>query len=125
VTAAGGSTNAGTLFKMTTEGAGYVILFSFPGGAAGGSPSTLIEGSDGVFYGAVHYAGGLHDQVYGAIFALNKDGSGYNLLHLFNTANWDGVYPQGPIPGLPPNAVPPARSGRPGLGATGAACWRC
>jgi len=99
VTAAGGRTNAGTLFKMTTEGAGYVILFSFPGGAAGGSPSTLIEGSDGVFYGAVHYAGGLHDQVYGAIFALNKDGSGYNLLHLFNTTNWDGAYPSALIEG--------------------------
>ena len=100
VTAAGGSTSAGTLFKMTTEGTGYVILFSFPGGAAGGSPSTLIEGSDGVFYGAVHYfAGGPYDQVYGAIFALNKDGSGYNLLHLFNTANWDGAYPNALIEG--------------------------
>jgi uncharacterized repeat protein (TIGR03803 family) len=99
VTAAGGSTNAGTLFKMTTEGTGYVILFSFPGGADGGSPSTLIEGSDGVFYGAVHYAGGPYDRVYGAIFALNKDGSGYNLLHLFDTANWDGAYPSSLIEG--------------------------
>ena len=99
VTAAGGRTNAGTLFKMTTEGAGYVILFSFPGGAAGGSPSTLIEGSDGVFYGALHYAGEPYGRVYGAIFALNKDGNGYNLLHLFNTANWDGAYPSALIEG--------------------------
>ena len=49
VTASGGSTNAGTLFKMTTEGAGNVILFSFPGGAAGGprpfclKPSTAFS----------------------------------------------------------------------------------
>jgi uncharacterized repeat protein (TIGR03803 family) len=99
VTAAGGSTNAGTLFKMTTEGTGYVVLFSFPGGAAGGSPSNLIEGSDGVFYGAVHYAGGRYDWVYGAIFALNRDGTGYNLLHLFDTANWDGAYPNALIEG--------------------------
>jgi uncharacterized repeat protein (TIGR03803 family) len=99
VTAAGGSTNAGTLFKMTTEGAGYVVLFSFPGSAAGSFPTILLEGSDGVFYGAVHYAGGPFDRVYGAIFALNKDGSGYNLLHLFNTANWDGAYPTALIEG--------------------------
>ena len=93
ITADGGSTNAGTLFKITTEGAGYVVLFSFPGGADGSSPSTFIEASDGVFYGAVHNAGGRYDGVYGALFALNKDGSGYNLLHLFDTANWDGAYP--------------------------------
>ena len=99
VTAAGGNTNAGTLFKMTTEGTGYVVLFSFPGGAAGSSRSTLIKGSDGLFYGAVHYAGGPYDRVYGAIFALNKDGTGYNLLHLFNTANWDGAYPSALIEG--------------------------
>jgi uncharacterized repeat protein (TIGR03803 family) len=99
VTVAGGSTNAGTLFKMTTEGTDYEVLFSFPGGADGSSPSTLIEGSDGVFYGAVQYAGGPHDRVYGALFALNKDGSGYNLLHLFNTANWDGAYPSSLIEG--------------------------
>lgn len=99
VTAYGGSTNAGTLFKMTTDGVGYVVLFSFPGSPDGSSPVALIEGSDGVFYGTVQYAGGVLDRVRGAIFALTKDGSGYNLLHLFNTGNWDGAYPSALIEG--------------------------
>lgn len=99
VTAYGGNTNAGTVFKMNTDGGGYAVLFSFPGDAAGGSPFVLIEGSDGVLFGAVQYAGGVYDRIRGALFALNKDGSGYNLLHLFNTANWDGAYPSALIEG--------------------------
>jgi len=56
-TAHGGASNAGTVFKI---GAGktFTTLYSFTGGADGGYPTgTLVEGTDGNFYGTTQGGG--------------------------------------------------------------------
>ncbi len=57
-TATGGSSSAGTLFKITPAGV-ETVLYSFTGGNDGGSPQgRLIQADDGNFYGTTG-SGGL------------------------------------------------------------------
>jgi uncharacterized repeat protein (TIGR03803 family) len=92
VTSAGGTTNAGAVFKLSRDGSGYQVLRRF-----GASPtdarnaySALIEGSDGALYGTTRN-GGAMDQ--GAIFTLGRNGSNYRVLHSFGTVTNDGRGP--------------------------------
>jgi uncharacterized repeat protein (TIGR03803 family) len=56
-TAAGGVNGLGTLFKVTTAGA-ETLIYSFAGGAANGAtPQTVLQGSDGNFYGVTSGGG--------------------------------------------------------------------
>ncbi len=67
------------IFKLTNDGTGHGTIRRFAmGGGDGESPVHVIEGSDGALYGTAT-AGGSAGQ--GAVFRLNKDGSGYALLH--------------------------------------------
>lgn len=50
-TAAGGQYGYGTVYEVTAQGA-YSVLYSFAGGPLdGATPSAVIQGSDGNFYG--------------------------------------------------------------------------
>ena len=87
----GGSGDAGTIFKINTDGNGYSTLFTFTGGTANMGPVgglTLI-GSN--FYGTTWRSGsyGL-----GNIFKINMDGTGYTDLYDF-TGDADGEQPLG------------------------------
>jgi uncharacterized repeat protein (TIGR03803 family) len=56
-TASGGASGLGTLFKVTPAGA-ETLVYSFAGGAANGAtPQTLLQGSDGNFYGVTSGGG--------------------------------------------------------------------
>jgi uncharacterized repeat protein (TIGR03803 family) len=80
----------GTLFTVDTNGGGYAVLHSFTNSSDGADPeSALLEASDGALYGAT-VTGGSYG--YGTLFSLNKNGSGYHLLHHFNYPG-DGVTP--------------------------------
>lgn len=65
----------------------------------------LVEGRDGSLYGTTSNGGtgdcrGSSDQRgCGTVFRVNKDGSGYHLLHLFNNGREDGQEPAGLIEG--------------------------
>ena len=65
----GGNYGAGTVFKLNTDGTGYLVLLSFTGrnGDSAFPSAGLIEGSDGVFYGTTQY-GGAADA--GCVFAF-------------------------------------------------------
>jgi uncharacterized repeat protein (TIGR03803 family) len=86
-TAGGGSGDGGTIFKLNKDGSGYTILHSFtrsPGEGFG--PGALIEGGSGVLYGrtangGIDFTGGGS---FGTLFKLNKDGTGYTVLHRFS-----------------------------------------
>ena len=74
--------SGGTVFKLNRDGSGEVVLHSFWSGFPDGSSpeGPLLEGIDGALYGTaaeVGPAGG------GTVFKLNKDASGYSLLHSF------------------------------------------
>jgi len=61
----GGTGVGGTIFRITKDGV-FTLLHSFDGQGTNGqiaaiSPTSLIEGSDGNFYGTVWQGGGLYD----------------------------------------------------------------
>ena len=88
----GGDANGGTVFKLGLDGSGYQVLHSFTGGATDGANSyaEILEGSDGALYGTTHYGGSTNQ---GVIFKLNKDGTGYQVVHHFTGKGGDGSQP--------------------------------
>ena len=81
---------AGTVFRMNKEGSGYHVLykFSLTGGEGQRPFAGVIEAKDGVLYGTT-FAGGASGR--GTVFKLNKDGSGYAILHGFQGSPEDGA----------------------------------
>ena len=84
----------GTVFKLNKDGSSYSTLHSFGGsGDDGKNPyAGLIEGSDGALYGTT-FGGGNSSS--GTIFKINKNGSGYEILHSFSFNGPDGSLPYG------------------------------
>ncbi len=82
---AGGASNEGTLFQITTNGS-FTTLTSFIGNN-GGPECTLLQGADGYLYGTTAGNGG-----YGAVFRASTNG-GYVPIHSF-TGGADGANPQ-------------------------------
>ncbi|MBM3821632.1 MAG: hypothetical protein FJ404_01880 [Verrucomicrobia bacterium] len=92
----GGASSIGTVFRIQEDGSGFTLLQSFTGqGGDGSYPfGGLIEGVDGLLYGTTS-AGGQSQ--FGTLFKLGKDGSGYTLLHRFNTLEAGGHQPYGEL----------------------------
>ena len=86
-TQAGGTGNAGTVFKITPAGV-ETVLHSFAGGTTdGGFPATaLIQGSDGNFYGTTSGSGS------GTVFKITPSGV-ETVLHTFTGYPADGGTP--------------------------------
>jgi len=77
---AGGADNQGTIFKINTAGE-LTSLYDFDGGVHGSLPSaSLIQGTDGNFYGTT-CGGGIDGN--GTIFRITPDGV-LTTLHRFN-----------------------------------------
>lgn len=81
----GGANQVGGVFKLNTDGTGFVLLHSFSTPASGGvvdgayPAADLLEGNDGALYGTTS-SGGTNSPPRGSVFKLNKDGTGYTLL---------------------------------------------
>jgi uncharacterized repeat protein (TIGR03803 family) len=68
----GGEDSDGTVFRLIPSPTSVKVLFSFDDGDDGATPAdTLIEGSDGNFYGTA-YQGGIYG--YGSIFQITPTG---------------------------------------------------
>jgi uncharacterized repeat protein (TIGR03803 family) len=80
----------GTIFKVTLDG-NLTTLYTFTGASDGGGPQSMLQGSDGNFYG-IAYASG----VAGIIYRLTPSGA-YSLVFTFPDSGIDG---EGPYPGL-------------------------
>lgn len=96
-TAWGGTNNAGTVFKINTDGSGYTVLHSFTNTSFdgppldGGNPYTgLMLGMDGALYGVTSQGG---TNLLGTVFRINTNGTGYAVLHHFSGYS-DGMSPQ-------------------------------
>ena len=96
-----GFCSGGTIFRLNKNGSGYAVLRSFDGcgDAIAHPPLSVVQGSDGALYGTTSTGGvpGSTNSI-GAVFRLNKDGSGYLVLHLFTNSN-DGSDPVALIQG--------------------------
>lgn len=80
----------GTVFKITPAGK-LTTLYSFTGGADGDTPiSTLIQATDGNFYGTTSYGGGAHYSC-GTAFKISPTGT-LTTLHSFDLTDGCSVY---------------------------------
>src|SRR5205814_255478 len=90
----GGINDGGTIFKINTNGSGYLVLFKFSGlaGDAINPDAALIQGSDSALYGTTS-SGGTNNV--GTIFKLSTNGSpsSYAVLHTFTSTGADGQTP--------------------------------
>jgi uncharacterized repeat protein (TIGR03803 family) len=83
----GGTSSSGTIFKMNIAGTTLTKIFDF-NGPNGSKPfgEMALDGA-GVLYGMTA-SGGLYDK--GVIFKINTNGSGFSVLHHFNSEYGDG-----------------------------------
>ncbi len=81
-----GATGGGSVFAISTEGTGFRNLHPFSADGAGGRhPVGRLVLSGRTLYGTTSGGGaGAVVSLYGTVFALNTDGSGFVVLHWFN-----------------------------------------
>ncbi len=91
----GGAGDSGVIFRLNTDGTGYELLHDFTGGADdGGYPKGDVTAVNSMLYGMAEHGG---DSGSGVIFRINYNGSGFALLHEFTSGTDDGGYPQGSL----------------------------
>jgi uncharacterized repeat protein (TIGR03803 family) len=83
----GGTSGEGDVFEIGTNGTAFTNLYSFPGGGAGCDPQAGLLLSDNILYGTAAAGGfgydGLNFSGSGMVFAVNIDGTGFQVLHSF------------------------------------------
>ncbi len=84
-TAYGGEAYYGTVFSLNSDGSDYSILHSFALFTGDGmSPGAGLVSDGTRLYGTTTYGGAGYFYYGGTLFALNKDGSDYTILHDFS-----------------------------------------
>jgi uncharacterized repeat protein (TIGR03803 family) len=94
----GGSSGAGTVFAVNTDGTGFTNLHSFINPSDGGFPAAGLILSGNTLYGTAEFGG---SSGFGTVFALNTDGTGFTNLYSFTATplypypsiNSDGALP--------------------------------
>ncbi|MBL9187980.1 MAG: hypothetical protein JNK23_10910 [Opitutaceae bacterium] len=87
-----GPTSVGGIFSIRTDGTGFTLLSAFSRAtpANGLSPGTpVVHATDGFLYGTT-IVGGARGA--GSIFRMRTDGTGYQVIHSFITANQSNGY---------------------------------
>jgi uncharacterized repeat protein (TIGR03803 family) len=109
-----GPGGSGILFRLERDGSNFTLLHAFDYAPPLGFPDasyglypygSLIQGSDGLLYGAAYSGGYFPSGGYfaGTLYRLNPDGSGLALLHSFGEedpltdTNADGANPFGTL----------------------------
>jgi len=102
----GGSLGYGTLFAFDPVGGVFSVLHNFDGGKGSQPTGELLLAQDGKLYGTTA-AGGTDDggkpSVFGTLFSISRDGTGFANLHNFDSK--DGAYPTGQLVQLNATAV--------------------
>src|SRR5450756_2434334 len=91
MTFVGGTNGVGTIYKVNTNGSGYVILRSFGSNPDPQEPeyNSLIN-SGSMLYGTSTYGGTSN---MGTVFGVDTNGANFAVLHSF-TNNPDGAHPE-------------------------------
>ncbi len=86
---AGGDFEAGTIFKLNSDGTGFTILKSLDTSVDGAMPvARLIESSSGKLYGTTLNGGSYG---WGVVFELDPDGTDYRVVKRFNYTTHGGA----------------------------------
>jgi uncharacterized repeat protein (TIGR03803 family) len=92
----GGASDKGTVFSLNTDGTSFQLLHSFASSDSDGQlpqfASLTLAGSR--LFGTTPYGGA---NLAGTVFALNTDGSNYQVLHSFSAAGSAGYGPAGGV----------------------------
>jgi uncharacterized repeat protein (TIGR03803 family) len=86
-----GTNSAGVVFRLSTNGSTYAVIYSFGESTNDASdPIAVAQSANGVLFGVAQDGGtnGL-----GAIFTLHTNGSGYSLVYSFTGTSGDGATP--------------------------------
>ena len=88
----GGLNKFGTIFKLSKWGGDPTVIHDFGTTADDGlrPRSGLLNGGDGWFYGTTEF--GANSKT-GSVYRISVDGSGYQVLHLFDGPPNDGARP--------------------------------
>lgn len=79
----GGPTGTGCIYRMDKNGSNFQIVYNFQTFSNGYSPvGSLAEDNAGVLYGATFYS----SPGFSVIFKMNRNGSNYTVLKLFDNA---------------------------------------
>jgi uncharacterized repeat protein (TIGR03803 family) len=93
-----GTSVPGNVFRVAKDGSGFLVLHRFEDMDGMFPWGNLVEASDGALYGTT-YSGTTPpgpQLIFGTIFKVNKDGSNYAIVHVFDYYNWaNGSYPYG------------------------------
>lgn len=92
-TGSGGTYDAGTVFKLNTDGSGYQVIYNFGQGNTAGPLAALVQGSDGTLYGTTYGGYGYK----GTVFKLSTNGTSFLALHTFTGTSGDGEKPHAPL----------------------------
>ena len=83
----GSRDRSGTVFKIRTDGSGYVVLHEFSGGDDGWAPRTSLVLDSDTLYGTTYYGGVDNGQCQygcGTLFKVRTDGTGFATLKKFS-----------------------------------------
>src|SRR5258706_10770222 len=98
----GGSSGAGTVFALNTDGTGFTVLKNLSYGSdiseSGGYPyaGRLARGTDGTLYGTTLQGGSNGN---GTVFKMNSDGTGFSVLKNLDYSTTGGYPYSGLIQG--------------------------
>ncbi len=85
----GGSTGAGTVFAINTNGTGFTVVHAFTGGNDGANPNAGLVLSSNILYSTAASGGSVNK---GTVFAVNTNGTSFMVLHGFSGGS-DGANP--------------------------------
>ncbi len=85
----GGSSSAGTIFKLNTDATGFTTLYSFACCTAGAPQERGLILSDSTLYGTTCEGGSWNN---GTVFKLNTNGTGFTVLHSFTATTFPSPY---------------------------------
>jgi len=95
----GGTSGAGTIFAVNTDGTGFTNLYNFEGDSDGGIPCAGLILSGKFLYGTANRGGSSSN---GTVFSVKTNGVGFKTLYSFSATDTNGFNNdgEGPVAGL-------------------------
>lgn len=86
----GGTDDGGTIYKISTDGSTYQVVYSFLSDSDVLPIGNLVQDPDGVLYGITLFDGSDNE---GMVYKIDTDGSNFTVLHSFTGSSTDGLNP--------------------------------